>query len=332
MVTENSIEIGGYMPLELGYLGERENEPFCNIDEKNKIRFNAARYAICYAVQEGKFKKIYIPLYMCISIGETLARYGIKYETYSIDDEFFPIMRKNEDDTCILICNYYGIQGEYFYQRCLNRYRNIIFDNTQALYQYPIMDDGIYNVYSPRKFVGCIDGAYLIKKDIEKKQLPVSQSWGKGSFLLKSLEGGTNYAYTDYLQSEGTITKEGMCSMSSFTQKYLSSIEYDRLQEKRKLNYQFLYKKLNDYNKLHIQNGRDLCPMVYPLLPKNRIDRKILIQMKIYIPQWWKWVINQEKATRWEIELSQSLLPLPIDHRYNEKEMQILTKIIQDLF
>lgn len=72
--------------------------------------------------------------------------------------------------------------------------------------------------------------------------------------------------------------------------------------------------------------------MVYPLLPKNRIDRKILIQMKIYIPQWWKWVINQEKATRWEIELSQSLLPLPIDHRYNEKEMQILTKIIQDLF
>ena len=107
------------------------------------------------------------------------------------------------------------------------------------------MDDGIYNVYSPGKFVGCIDRAYLIKKDIEKKQLPVSQSWGKGSFLLKSLEGGTNYAYTDYLQSEGTITKEGMCSMSSFTQKYLSSIEYDRLQEKRELNYQFLYKKLN---------------------------------------------------------------------------------------
>ena len=75
MSFEKKIEIGGYMPLEVGYLVEKENEPFKKNEEKDKIRFNSARYAISYAVQEGNFKKIYIPLYMCISVGETLKHY-----------------------------------------------------------------------------------------------------------------------------------------------------------------------------------------------------------------------------------------------------------------
>ena len=325
-------EIGGYLPLELGYLGGRESEPFNNIEEVDNVRFNLARYAICYAVQEGEYKKIYIPLYMCVSVGEALKKYGIEYDTYSIREDFMPLIDEIENDSCILICNYYGIQGNEFYKICQKKYRNIIFDNTQAFYQPPLLDEHIYNVYSPRKFVGCIDGAYLIKKHLKKKSLCSCESWKRGGYLLKSIDGGTNYAYSMYLQSEDDAAEEGMCMMSPFTRKYLDSVQYEEIKEKRKRNFQMLVKLLNGYNRLKITDEKDLCPMVYPLLPKGNVDRNALIQKRVYVPQWWKWVIEQINATMWEIDLSKNLLPFPIDHRYEEQDMKLLYEYITKFY
>lgn len=49
------------------------------------------------------------------------------------------------------------------------------------------------------------------------------------------------------------------------------------------------------------------------------------------MPQWWKWIIGQPNATKWEIDLSENLLPLPIDHRYGEHEMELIYEYIMDL-
>lgn len=186
----NDMEMGGYLPLEIGNLGQCDNEAFKDISEKDKIRFNAARFAICYAVLEGNFRKIFIPLYMCKSVGEALTLYGIRYETYSIDKNFMPEIKALKSDECIMICNYYGIQGYRFYDLCCEQYRNVIFDDTQAFYQHPILNEHIYNIYSARKFVGCIDGAYLIKKDIKKKEFLPSESWSRGGICSRVLKEG----------------------------------------------------------------------------------------------------------------------------------------------
>ena len=329
-MEENLLEIGGYLPLEIGCLGGKENEPFNYIEEADKLRFNSARYAICYAVWEGGYKKIYIPIYMCISVKETLERYHIEYDMYSIDDSFMPILDKIEEDACILICNYYGIQGDEWYAVCLEKYRNIIFDNTQAFFKEPVLGESVYNVYSPRKFVGCIDGAYLIKKKIKKKVLNESKSWERGGYLLKSLDGGTNYAYSMYLQSEDSITEEGICGMSLLTQKYLDAIQYEKIKVRRKKNFRRLVIGLNDYNQLEVSDKMDVYPMVYPFLPKYHIDRNWMIQKRIYVAQWWKWVIEEPEASSWEKDLSIELLPLPIDHRYGKKEMEYLCAIIKE--
>ena len=42
-------------------------------------------------------------------------------------------------------------------------YKNVIIDNAQSLFAKPI--NGVYNVYSPRKFVGVPDGCYVVGPD-----------------------------------------------------------------------------------------------------------------------------------------------------------------------
>jgi hypothetical protein len=226
--------MGGYLPLELGNMGGCGREPFGDVDESDKMRFNSARYAICYAVGEGGYRKIYIPLYMCDTVAESLTRYSIEYETYSIGRDFMPESVTLGDDECIMVCNYFGIHGNDFYAEMCRRYHDVIFDNTQAFYASPVISSHIYNVYSARKFVGCADGAYLIKKGIVKKELPQSESWARCEQLLMSHEKGTNYGYQKHLQSEDDITAEGMRQMSELTRKYLDCIQYDDIKRRRK--------------------------------------------------------------------------------------------------
>lgn len=44
----------------------------------------------------------------------------------------------------------------------------------------------------------------------------------------------------------------------------------------------------------------------------------------IYIPTLWTDVVKDVKATKLEKDMAMNILPLPIDQRYTEKEMDIL--------
>jgi hypothetical protein len=69
--------------------------------------------------------------------------------------------------------------------------------------------------------------------------------------------------------------------------------------------------------------------MVYPFLPDAFIDRKKVVGNRIYVPQWWKYVASLPQATEWERDLSANLLPLPIDHRYGECEMEEMCDVME---
>ena len=138
-------------------------------------RLNAARYAIVAAFRDGMFQKIWIPTYLCQSVADTLRTEKIKYEEYSINESFLPVLPSVAENECILITHYYGMQGDSFYSMCGEKYKNIIFDNTQAFFARPVLESGIYNVYSPRKFVGVSDGALF--RDGDRSNLHNSRNW-----------------------------------------------------------------------------------------------------------------------------------------------------------
>lgn len=326
-MNENK-EYGGYFSLDFKYLGGDQNELFSEIHENDKLRLNAARYAIVYSVVDGGFSKIHIPVYMCESIKDTIQNYNISYSFYNINNDMEPVLESIGYNECILVCNFFGLKGKEFYNSCISKYKNVIFDNTQCLFVPPILRDNIYNVYSPRKFVGVSDGAYLIKQQIKKTELQKSFSSEYAVFLLKAIEEGTNAAYADYLRSEERISLEGIREMSELTKNILCSFDYENVAKKKNNNFRVLHKLLESLNSLHIECAMDSFPMIYPLLVEDNNLRSILVKNKVYIPQWWKWVLDTQEANAFERKLSKFLLPIPIDHRYSTKDMEFIAEII----
>lgn len=319
-------EYGGYLPLELheGY------ELFDTYNEARVARFNSGRASIAVAVKSVQPKKLFIPYYNCAVVREALSAEGFDYEYYYLDEKLEPDIEFINTDDWIIYVNYFGIASEDKIKRIAEKYRNVIFDNTQALYAKPILDGNCMNVYSPRKFVGLIDGGYLVwSGDREvSEDYPQDVSWERGGFLLKSIELGTNAAYSDNLDSKICFA-DGIKRMSTLTRRMLKSIDYDNLAQKRDRNYKVLTEKFKKVNRFHIPMG-GFAPFVYPLVIENPALRSKVVEQKIYTPQWWKYLLDEVPENSIESWLSKWLLPLPVDHRYTEKDMEDIASIIFD--
>ncbi len=318
-------EYGGQLPLDL-----YGKEFYDRIEGGEILRMNAARYAIVEAVIDGGFSHLWVPVYTCRTVTDALEAANISYSLYNIDESFEPDIKVTGSGECILITNYFGIFGRHFYQKMLARYDHIIFDHTQSFYAEPILRKKVYNVYSPRKFFGVSDGAYLITSFLEKKHvLEQDVSYKRSLRLLKALELGANSAYEDYLISEDQLAVDGARKMSALTRKLMSGINYENVYKIRNRNYHYLHEKLKAYNQLQIPNT-GVCPQIYPLLldTGKAVFRRYLVEHKIFIPQWWKRIISSQDSNEWEKHLAVDLYPLPIDQRYREADMDDMVSIV----
>ena len=157
--------IGGYLELEL---------PTGDEYHKDALQLNTGRNAFEYILRAKKYKKVYLPFYTCDVMLEPIFKLNLEYEFYSIDPSFTPIFdyKSIKENEVLVYNNYFGIcniQTKEVASIC----KNLIIDNAQAFYSKPIK--GVDTFYSPRKFFGLPDGAYLytdtlldhnIKKDI----------------------------------------------------------------------------------------------------------------------------------------------------------------------
>ena len=322
-------EYGGFLPI------DSRNREYYNEDKNYSIkRLNAARYAIVVAVRELKCSKIWIPTYICKTVVDTLDKYKIIYSYYSIDNRLMPCLKEIADDECVLAVNYFSHYCKEYYNEISSKYNKVIFDNTQSFFSEPVIRKNVFNVYSPRKFVGVTDGAYLIGKDeITECDFAIDCSYQRSIILLSSFELGTDKVYDEYLQGEESICVSGIKEMSKLTRCLLGNVDYESVMIKRIENYNYLAKELADINQLKVDCITDFerVPMVYPFLwsDTNKAFRNSLLSNKVYIPQWWKWVLSQPHASDIERNLSTNLHPLPIDQRYNISDMSEIVKIVR---
>jgi hypothetical protein len=111
--------------------------------------------------------------------------------------------------------------------------------------------------------------------------------------------------------------------MSKFSQRILSSIDYRHIKETRIQNFQFLHDKLANVNEIKL--GDRYSHFCYPLYLKDgQAYRSKLILNKVFIPQYWKSVLNSEYSNDYDKLLAQNILPLPIDQRYGLSEMKFI--------
>lgn len=317
----NKHEMGGYLPLELN-----PNSEYHIAYNKYTIRTCSGRSALYVALSIEKPESIYIPYYICNTVEEPITDLNVIIKRYHLTNDLLPDFTVIPEGSCVLLVNYFGIFNRQL-ETIVSKNYCFIIDNTQSFFSTPIIQDNIYNIYSCRKFIGVADGGYLISKncELETFSLPSSTSSSHSLFLLESLENGTNYAYKSNLANEERL-HNSYYSMSVFTKRLLCSTDYEYIKNQRINNWTFLHNKLKNYNKLSLPDT--LPGYMYPFFYTNDI-RQELINNNIYIPRLWKEALLPELKGSIEYELSETLIPLPIDQRYDNSDMKYLYNIIE---
>lgn len=311
-------EIGGYFEIELA----RGNNEY----HSGAIKLNSGRYCLQYILRAKKFKKIYIPSYICDSILQPIKNENISYEFYSINEYFEPIFDKPiNDNECFLYVNYFGINSKNV-KKSVAQFKNVIIDNSQAFFE-PRCND-IDTFYSARKFFGVSDGAYLYCNTNIDIPLKREISLDRMNFLLNRIENSAQDGYQLFQKNEIYFTGCGLNRMSKLTERILNSIDYETIRKIRNCNFLFLHEKLSKYNELNIDIDNINGPMIYPFMNSAGNLKEKLIKKKIYIATYWHEVKDRVKKDSFENNLVNHLIPLPIDQRYNLDDMKLIIKSI----
>jgi len=314
-------EIGGYFELEMTP-DNKEYHPYA-------IKLNSGRYCLQYIIRAKKYKKIYIPSYICDSVMQPIKNENITFDFYSINEDFEPIFNKQiNDNECFLYVNYFGINARIV-NKIILKYQNVIIDNTQAFFELPSKTNDTF--YSARKFFGVPDGAYLYS-DV-KLNTPILRgiSSDRMNFLLERIETSARNGYPLFQKNELYLDSCGLERMSKITMRLLKNIDYETCRNIRNRNFLFLHKKLSKFNELVIDPSSINGPMVYPFMNSASNLKENLINNNVYVATYWNEVKNRVKECSFENKLVNYLIPLPIDQRYNINDMNYIIKIIRSV-
>ena len=316
MEQEKLNPIGGYFELELPRFPEYHSEA---------ISLNSGRFCLEYILRCRKYKKVYVPYFTCDSAVEPIVKLGIPYEFYHIDKEY----RITDDialdeDEALMYTNYWGLQDEYCKQLACRYRRQLILDYTQAFFSRPI--GGIDTFYSCRKFFGTPDGGYLYtdaKADFELEQ---DESFARMDSLVKRIDLSPEAGYDDFHRVSTAFHDQPIRRMSKFTKRMMQGIDYYAAAQRRLDNYNYLRRHLG---------GRQLSygevPMVFPYEAEQGQDlRRELIAHKVFVAKYWPNVDEWAGEDATETWMANHILPLPIDQRYGEEDMERIVRIIKN--
>ena len=299
-------EIGGYFGLEC------VSHPLYHQDG---IYLNLGRSAIRYVLRTLGIKRMHIPYYTCHTVAVALRSENCEPLFYEIGDDFLPKEDFPEQDF-IIYNNYFGVCGRKV-EMLAKRYPNLIVDNAQSFYTRPHCRAAIY---SPRKFFGMPDGGIVVGKDIPRIELTRAESWNDMMHLLKRVDINASAGYGDFVKSDENMEVAPMFSMSKLTLALMGNVNVDTAALKRKANFAYLRECLPTSFPMDL--SADDVPMVYPYITDNPRLRSILIQEKIYVASYWPGVRNSG-------DFQERILPLPIDQRYDEKDMERIVEVIK---
>lgn len=315
IIKESCQPIGGYFELELP-----TNKDF----HKNAISLNSGRFCLEYLLKCRHYNKVYVPYYTCDTVIEPIIKLGIKYEFYHIDRNY----RIVDDihlvpDEALLYTNYWGLQGNYCEELARKYCRQLVLDYTQAFYSKPI--SGIDTFYSCRKYFGVPDGGYLYTDAIADFEIEQDESYTRMDSLIKRIDLSPEAGYDDFHKVSAIFHDMPIRRMSNLTKRLMQSIDYERVAQQRIDNYNVLREVLG---------GRELnsgeIPMIFPFESAEGQElRKHLITHKVFLAKYWPNVDEWTEEGSTERWLTNHILPLPIDQRYDKEDMNRILEIIK---
>jgi len=314
--------IGGYLNLEVDDRG--------TLFHDNALDLNSGRNCLEHILREGDYEHIYVPYYTCDVVLEPIEKLELKYTFYHIDEYFLPILNNLKKREVVLYTNYFGLMSNNIHT-LIEKGVELIVDNSQAFYDMPYLETPTF--YSPRKFFGVADGGFVYNtKSISSYEY--DNSIDRMSHLLKSIDKSKEEAYLDFKRNDDDLIGQPIKKMSKLTNKLLKGIDYDSIREIRIKNFKILHESLRKNNQLTdiIDSSSYSCPMIYPFMPvAHKCLRNDLIKKKIYNAKYWPNVLEWVDKDSLEYRLTENIIHLPIDQRYNELDMKYVLNSINKI-
>lgn len=312
-------EYGGYIEFE--YFSGQEYHP-------DALALNSGRHCVEYLIRARNIRRLYMPCFLCNSVRGVCDRLGVEVMYYRIGVNLLPELEQVcAGDTWLYLVNYYGQLTNAQIASLKEKHGNVIVDNIQAFFQPPV--SGIDTAYTCRKFFGVADGGYLYTDALLNEPLEQDYSHDRMEFLFGRQEKSANEFYAQYTANNRLFADRPVKRMSLATQNILRGIDYERVKQRRTENFAVLHENYQSRNRLKLTVPEGA--FMYPLYIENGAAiRKQLQQSKIYIPTLWPDVFSLCAPESLEYDLAQNILPIPVDQRYDIRDMEYLVRRIEE--
>ena len=313
-------EIGGYFQLE-----EMPGEEYY----PDLYRVNLGRTALLWLLKSRRCRKILLPYFLCESVVHTCQENQIETEFYHLNEKLEVLYPKEQlpEGEYLYLVNYYGQLSDSRISEYKKIYGNIIVDHTHAFFQKPLK--GIDTLYSCRKFWGVSDGAYLSTDAVLPMDKPVDHSNKRMGHILARYEENAGVYYQEMLQNAARYEGMEISRMSRLTENLLGAIDYETGRRKREENYRILSEALP--SEFIFTRVTPEGPFVYPYYHKEGLKlRRWLAEHKIFVPTYWKNILEDCTESSLEYQWAADVLPLPCDQRYGKEEMQYMAERIKE--
>ena len=331
--------IGGFFEVEsIQIFPKFENNSILKnwVGNKNFASFSSARSVILQLYKELGSKSIWVPEIFCdiFQNYNFVKTYKLEFRSFEPDINFLDAHICDGD--LVVIVDFFGTEVGAQFREYVEA-QNHIFWLQDACHNFsPTAAWSDFLLFSPRKLVGVTDGGILVQNN-EKVPAINFQKWnfekpkisGSTSPILKKIIPRFPGLYEIYKKEEAGIDDK-LKSISRFSEWQLKNIDITKIISKRRNNFDYLNRTLNDYLIPNLNFYPDVVPFGFPIYIENRDEiKEKLARMKIYTPIHWI-NTNKVKSNR-QIIHEKMELTLPCDHRYSEIEMEIIANTLKKL-
>lgn len=326
-----------------------------NFRDLYAVFLSGGQSAIQFILDDIKFKSdeyVLVPSYLCPTILYSFQRRNINYMFYEINEDLSINLKDIEGKInsnkvkALFFIDYFGFyhaDKTIEFLKSIKRDGVILIEDAVQMFWFKRMNkfigDYIFNSY--RKFLP-IDGSIVLCNRHDEFNY-MEDNYCK--LMNKARTKKTRYVQNDIGKEEEFLNlfsiadkayyeRKNIIGMDDQSKKLLDKVDYKLIGELRRENYNYLYDILINFSNIKILFNKQLIednvPLTFPILIHNRDSiRKKLRESFIYCPVHWdvrneSWIDNFKKSKK----ISNSILSLPIDWRYNKEDINFLIKKI----
>lgn len=349
-----SVRLGGNFEIDPLGFSLAPSEAFSPLPAHYKLWLDTGRSALSVAlrqiVDQGGKRKALLPAYICSSVIKPFLQMEFEIRFYSLTPSKEELAI--EDGETLLFLHYFGqknLPAVAWVAELRKQFKIfVIEDCVQSSLNNNVGDSGDYVITSFRKFLHQPDGA-LLASQIPITAGPIDKP--SEEYISKSIIGKVLRQNPDFhelflkllYESEGLLDSSPPREMSALSKYLFERTDIKAVALRRRANWDYLNKQIQSsiFSRRFVPIMTDLAPEDIPLgfpirlLDSNRDALKsFLAKREIFTTIHWELDHLDSDDFRYseELNLSRSILTLPIDQRINTSHLDYLINALNEFY